>query len=198
MRSSPYKCFGWWCADPCWFSLGVFFFFSSRRRHTRCSRDWSSDVCSSDLQDQVEAPLNAGVFLENSARAYDYTRDLAALRRRLPVLRRMIDFVIRRYQYSKETFPPNDSRHGLMWGSPEADNGEPNNDFPESHPYYYQNASWVWRGLHEHARCLELAGSDAGGDEVRPEGAAAAPLTAAKRTGNQKAPSEKPAAPQPA
>ena len=32
------------------FFLSVFFFFfSSRRRHTRCSRDWSSDVCSSDL-----------------------------------------------------------------------------------------------------------------------------------------------------
>ena len=29
-----------------WF---VFFFFSSRRRHTRYWRDWSSDVCSSDL-----------------------------------------------------------------------------------------------------------------------------------------------------
>src|SRR5204862_3081338 len=27
----------------------VFFFFSSRRRHTRSLRDWSSDVCSSDL-----------------------------------------------------------------------------------------------------------------------------------------------------
>src|SRR2546422_7073778 len=27
----------------------TYFFFSSRRRHTRCSRDWSSDVCSSDL-----------------------------------------------------------------------------------------------------------------------------------------------------
>src|SRR5690606_41100239 len=27
----------------------VCFFFSSRRRHTRFSRDWSSDVCSSDL-----------------------------------------------------------------------------------------------------------------------------------------------------
>src|SRR5205809_237077 len=27
---------------------GMIFFFSSRRRHTRCSRDWSSDVCSSD------------------------------------------------------------------------------------------------------------------------------------------------------
>src|SRR5699024_11247208 len=26
------------------------FFFSSRRRHTRSKRDWSSDVCSSDLQ----------------------------------------------------------------------------------------------------------------------------------------------------
>src|SRR5690554_6970116 len=29
--------------------LFIFFFFSSRRRHTRCGRDWSSDVCSSDL-----------------------------------------------------------------------------------------------------------------------------------------------------
>src|SRR5207249_9061142 len=27
----------------------LFFFFSSRRRHTRSKRDWSSDVCSSDL-----------------------------------------------------------------------------------------------------------------------------------------------------
>src|SRR5207302_8262075 len=29
--------------------FSFFFFFSSRRRHTRFSRDWSSDVCSSDL-----------------------------------------------------------------------------------------------------------------------------------------------------
>src|SRR5207245_2014566 len=28
----------------------LLFFFSSRRRHTRCYRDWSSDVCSSDLK----------------------------------------------------------------------------------------------------------------------------------------------------
>src|SRR2546422_3223254 len=33
-----------------------FFFFSSRRRHTRCSRDWSSDVCSSDLGTGTPAP----------------------------------------------------------------------------------------------------------------------------------------------
>src|SRR5690606_39382718 len=32
----------------------IVFFFSSRRRHTRFSRDWSSDVCSSDLQAQVQ------------------------------------------------------------------------------------------------------------------------------------------------
>src|SRR3712207_9425145 len=30
--------------------MGVVFFFSSRRRHTRYWRDWSSDVCSSDLE----------------------------------------------------------------------------------------------------------------------------------------------------
>src|SRR5699024_11288695 len=29
------------------------FFFSSRRRHTRSKRDWSSDVCSSDLVDDA-------------------------------------------------------------------------------------------------------------------------------------------------
>src|SRR2546429_758492 len=46
-------CFVVWWWDILFFStLSIrcfFFFFSSRRRHTRCSRDWSSDVCSSDL-----------------------------------------------------------------------------------------------------------------------------------------------------
>src|ERR1035441_10709844 len=31
------------------------FFFSSRRRHTRCLSDWSSDVCSSDLEEPARA-----------------------------------------------------------------------------------------------------------------------------------------------
>src|SRR4051812_50149281 len=31
------------------YPLFIFFFFSSRRRHTRLTCDWSSDVCSSDL-----------------------------------------------------------------------------------------------------------------------------------------------------
>src|SRR5687768_18406443 len=34
------------------------FFFSSRRRHTRCSRDWSSDVCSSDLDPRARGPVS--------------------------------------------------------------------------------------------------------------------------------------------
>src|SRR5256884_8922978 len=41
------------------------FFFSSRRRHTRCSRDWSSDVCSSDL---VPAAGSAGVRVRRNRR----------------------------------------------------------------------------------------------------------------------------------
>src|SRR6266498_5162971 len=41
----------------------VGFFFSSRRRHTRCGRDWSSDVCSSDLRIDAgeRADLEAGM-----------------------------------------------------------------------------------------------------------------------------------------
>src|SRR6202050_1993271 len=35
----------------------IFFFFSSRRRHTRCYRDWSSDVCSSDLALRIDPYL---------------------------------------------------------------------------------------------------------------------------------------------
>src|SRR5256885_4211436 len=40
----------------------VFFFFSSRRRHTRLQGDWSSDVCSSDLN--VMIWLGSGPFPE--------------------------------------------------------------------------------------------------------------------------------------
>src|SRR5699024_11581121 len=46
-------------------------FFSSRRRHTRSKRDWSSDVCSSDLQlgqapDVVIVPVGGGGLLAGS------------------------------------------------------------------------------------------------------------------------------------
>src|SRR2546422_11499321 len=44
------------------------FFFSSRRRHTRCSRDWSSDVCSSDLLTFYDAEV-VRFFLPRAAGA---------------------------------------------------------------------------------------------------------------------------------
>src|SRR5688572_32608662 len=37
------------------FSVLIFFFFSSRRRHTRFDCDWSSDVCSADLDGRALA-----------------------------------------------------------------------------------------------------------------------------------------------
>src|SRR5207245_3163351 len=41
------------------------FCFSSRRRHTRCYRDWSSDVCSSDLLQRDD--VYTGPFLKNAS-----------------------------------------------------------------------------------------------------------------------------------
>ncbi len=73
----------------------------------------------------------------------------------------MIGFVLDRYAYSLRTYAESDPRHGLIWGSPEADLGDPHNDFPASHPWYYQNAVWIWRGLYEHQRVLARAAGDA-------------------------------------
>src|SRR5699024_11574913 len=42
-----------------------FFFFSSRRRHTRSKRDWSSDVCSSDLRHRAAARMRRAVGQES-------------------------------------------------------------------------------------------------------------------------------------
>src|SRR6266853_3188374 len=41
----------------------VFFFFSSRRRHTRFDCDWSSDVCSSDLGGYEASVMHKGAYL---------------------------------------------------------------------------------------------------------------------------------------
>src|SRR5207249_5134519 len=48
-----------------------FFFFSSRRRHTRSKRDWSSDVCSSDLEEIADPG-----FVRVEARAHVEPRRL--------------------------------------------------------------------------------------------------------------------------
>src|SRR2546422_4429161 len=49
----------------------IFFFFSSRRRHTRCSRDWSSDVCSSDLYRIVGAGWDGTAVIAKRSRKAD-------------------------------------------------------------------------------------------------------------------------------
>ena len=110
-----------------------------------------------NTQDQAEAPLNVGLFLANSARGYFYRRDLDTFRRRLPILRRMADYVLERYRFATQHFPTDDPHHGLIWGSPEADLGDPKNDYPDAHPYFFQNAAGVWRGLHDHALALKAA-----------------------------------------
>src|SRR5260370_41890837 len=69
--------------------LFLFFFFSSRRRHTRFKCDWSSDVCSSDLaMAQVlalEHPqrLASVVIAASWTKADAYFRRLFALRREI-------------------------------------------------------------------------------------------------------------------
>ena len=110
-----------------------------------------------NVQDQAEAPLNAGFFLVNSARGYFYRRDLDVFKKRLPVLQRMAEYVLARYEYSKQRYAPDDPHYGLIWGSPEADLGDPNNEYPDAHPFYYQNAVGVWRGMHDHALALGAA-----------------------------------------
>src|SRR3712207_8619386 len=46
-----------------------FFFFSSRRRHTRYWRDWSSDVCSSDL-------LNINTLINYTLKMFDKSEEI--------------------------------------------------------------------------------------------------------------------------
>src|SRR5690625_7084837 len=44
----------------------LLFFFSSRRRHTRWPRDWSSDVCSSDLSDTQGGSTLTQQYVKNA------------------------------------------------------------------------------------------------------------------------------------
>src|SRR2546429_8759846 len=53
-------------------------FFSSRRRHTRCSRDWSSDVCSSDLNSGADHQRLHALDLTSGAELLAGPRDITA------------------------------------------------------------------------------------------------------------------------
>src|SRR5437879_12851648 len=54
--------------------FGLYFFFSSRRRHTRYIGDWSSDVCSSDLFRQHKGAIYGGRIVSTIAVIADHAR----------------------------------------------------------------------------------------------------------------------------
>src|SRR2546429_5247948 len=69
-------------------------FFSSRRRHTICSRDWSSDVCSSDLPDEalrgaLKERVSRALGKSFAPREVRFVRDLPKTRN-AKVMRRVI------------------------------------------------------------------------------------------------------------
>src|SRR5437899_6935053 len=53
----------------------ISFFFSSRRRHTRCLSDWSSDVCSSDLK-AFKPDSNGNWWIDETHFAADFAADI--------------------------------------------------------------------------------------------------------------------------
>src|SRR5699024_5884162 len=55
-----------------------YFFFSSRRRHTRSKRDWSSDVCSSDLVDDITLLPTATHQIEVYAKETGFVSEIIA------------------------------------------------------------------------------------------------------------------------
>src|SRR5205809_5864041 len=61
------------------------FFFSSRRRHTRCSRDWSSDVCSSDLNTAFSRNQTDKGFTNNDNNGASITYALAYIPAFMPI-----------------------------------------------------------------------------------------------------------------
>src|SRR5207247_4435629 len=60
------------------------FFFSSRRRHTRSTRDWSSDVCSSDLRVRGDADRVVELYRLLDGNAQTLRGELRRRRRDLP------------------------------------------------------------------------------------------------------------------
>src|SRR2546422_2669108 len=62
-----------------------FFFFTSRRRHTSCSRDWISDVCSSDLVVASCLAVHETISLQNSSvRSATASSEKSRIARALP------------------------------------------------------------------------------------------------------------------
>src|SRR2546422_11076639 len=94
------------------------FFFSSRRRHTRCSRDWSSDVCSSDLTPDSGSPAPARQALANPiARIMSFRDSLGLSAEQVAVLHAIADSLDvlsqsmrRALQHPRAVLPPEQGR----------------------------------------------------------------------------------------
>src|SRR5690625_1295341 len=82
------------------------FFFSSRRRHTRWPRDWSSDVCSSDLAEHLSALVRSAGAPVILGGDLNETADGAARRFLEPVLTDPAE-------QSEHTFPATDPRRRI-------------------------------------------------------------------------------------
>src|SRR2546429_733914 len=80
------------------------FFFSSRRRHTRCSRDWSSDVCSSDLfvENAISITREAEVKKMDIGKQVMISHALAGPKARLASEHVMSCYVIWKFAQNKE------------------------------------------------------------------------------------------------
>src|SRR5581483_12098269 len=74
----------------------LYFFFSSRRRHTRYWRDWSSDVCSSDLEIKNREQAIAGL----KARLGEYQGRLS----QEPIREQQLADLTRGYEQSKSNY----------------------------------------------------------------------------------------------
>src|SRR5699024_11348226 len=83
--------------------FSLFFFFSSRRRHTRSKRDWSSDVCSSDLVTVDFSPSSK----ESPARPPKVAPFSISAPEPISAPRRMVTFLPRRSE---------ERRVGREWG----------------------------------------------------------------------------------
>src|SRR5256885_16576216 len=70
-----------------------FFFFSSRRRHTRLQGDWNSDVCSSDLDNRQEATHRVMREIASLPKFAAYIGDAAKVRADILPIRSYYDLL---------------------------------------------------------------------------------------------------------
>src|SRR3989449_7206343 len=84
----------------------LFFFFSSRRRHTRCSRDWSSDVCSSDLDALTRNPAKRRALMEGGVGTFVFTGSSLARRSFFKIVAFVMDVAEELLEHAERTRRP--------------------------------------------------------------------------------------------